>query len=126
MEKAGIKRTYENDEAYAHLMIEDIEIAFLNQFIGNRKRLGEDAYEALKMDIAKNGLTDPLYLIVGKEDKKVKLGEGNHRFHILKELGCAVAPVVIEVRRTLYHAGGFEPRYYEYVNPLCSIFKLST
>ena len=50
-------------------------------------------YQNLKEKIAKYGVLDPLIVIVSKSDGKAKIGEGNHRHAIAKELNIQQLPV---------------------------------
>jgi bisphosphoglycerate-independent phosphoglycerate mutase (AlkP superfamily) len=58
-------------------------------------------WDELKEDIKKNGILDPLIIILYEfEPKKAHLGEGNHRLAIAKELGIKELPV-----RILFYKG---------------------
>lgn len=58
-------------------------------------RDGDAAYQALKKDIEKNGIKEPVYITLTKDDDQalMYLGEGNHRLRAAKELGIENIPV---------------------------------
>lgn len=60
--------------------------------------LGKTDIEALKQAIqAEGGLREPVVIIVGKNDRRVSVGEGNHRVQAAKELGYRYMPARVMV-----------------------------
>jgi hypothetical protein len=57
-----------------------------------RNNISSQKYKSLKKEIIKNGIKEPLYLIVGR-DGFAKIGEGNHRHNIALELQTPKIPV---------------------------------
>lgn len=62
---------------------------------GWKDRGGEGSYDALKEDIAKNGIREPLGLAYDPDTHRAMFGEGNHRLAAAKELGHAAVPVYV-------------------------------
>ena len=58
-----------------------------------RNKTDSQKYKALKNEILKDGIREPLYVIVGK-DGSAKIGEGNHRHNIALELRIPKVPVM--------------------------------
>lgn len=54
-----------------------------------------ERWDELKRSMAKNGWSkdDPAIFMIGREDGRAKLGEGNHRLAIARELGIKQIPV---------------------------------
>lgn len=48
--------------------------------------------------LLKEGMTDPLIIRVGLENKKMRLESGNHRIQVLRQHGVKTVPVTIQVR----------------------------
>ena len=61
---------------------------------------GDHYYEELKKEIEKNGIITPLSMYYGVEDKRLSVGEGNHRIGIALDLGIESLPVYVKVART--------------------------
>lgn len=53
-------------------------------------------WDELVEDIKKNGIKTPLTIILYKHEHKAKLGEGNHRLGVAKQLGIEFLPVRFE------------------------------
>ena len=60
---------------------------------GLRNSQESEEYEELRGEIKEEGVREPLIVIVSKSDGKAKIGEGNHRHAIAKELGIEYLPV---------------------------------
>ena len=60
---------------------------------GLRNSQESEEYEELRDEIKEEGVREPLIVIVSKSDGKAKIGEGNHRHAIAKELGIEYLPV---------------------------------
>jgi hypothetical protein len=58
-----------------------------------RNPQNSEAYEELRDKIEKDGVIEPIIVMVSKSDGKAKIGEGNHRHAIAKELGIEYLPV---------------------------------
>lgn len=114
------KNTWKNSQAYEDGLVGEVPIDWLWQF-RNKKR-GEmppnwddlkvrekyegreleaknerENIERIKKDILENGLISPLHLVVGKDDERVSLEEGNHRLVALKELGYEKVPIIVYI-----------------------------
>lgn len=48
--------------------------------------------------LQKEGMTDPLIMRVGLNNKKFRLEAGNHRIQVLKQHGITTVPVTVQVR----------------------------
>ncbi len=57
-----------------------------------RNAQSSEEYQNLKAEIAKDGIIEPLVIQVSR-DGNAKIGEGNHRHAIAKELGIQQLPV---------------------------------
>lgn len=55
---------------------------------------GTQEYQALRDSIEKEGIREPLHLMLGKKGG-AKIGEGNHRHEIAMELGLPRVPVML-------------------------------
>ena len=71
--------------------VELIPVRFLMFFRGNA--LGKTDLDTLTEDMRANGVREPLILTVGQRDRKVKLGEGNHRVEAAIRLDATHLPV---------------------------------
>ena len=60
---------------------------------GLRNPQESEEYQNLKAEILKDGVIEPIIVMVSKSDGRAKIGEGNHRHAIAKELGIHHLPV---------------------------------
>lgn len=112
-----ISEVWKNQQTYAR-KAKYVPIEWLLQFKGNNLRKSEEEMMELQEDLIDNGLQDPLWMSVGKEDHKIKLGEGNHRLEIFRRLGLKEVPIIVGLQNKSYESGGFEPYYYPHLNNL--------
>ena len=62
-----------------------------------RKRDIEPEYwNKLVKSIKKEGIKEPIYLILYKNERRGRIGEGNHRLGVAKEIGLKEVPVIFE------------------------------
>ena len=62
-----------------------------------RKRDIDPKYwDKLAKSIKKEGIKEPIYLILYKNERRGIIGEGNHRLGVAKEIGLKEFPVIIE------------------------------
>jgi len=104
------------EEPFYDDRVEELDIKFVEQFIGNDLRKSSEEMDELEIDIKKNGFTHPVTLIVGRFDKKVRLGEGNHRLEIAKRLGMNSIPVMIGFYKKGNGLNGYDTITYPYLS----------
>lgn len=75
--------------------VDEVSVLWLKQFKGNKQRLSGEEMEKLKKSILKEGLMEPITLIVGLKTQLVYIGEGNHRLEIFYELGIKKIPTTV-------------------------------
>lgn len=63
----------------------------------DKKEIGRKNIDKLKESIKKEGLKEPVELVINSQGAVV-LGEGNHRFQALKELGYKEIPTIVKGR----------------------------
>ena len=88
-------KAYDYDRAPGyHGMYSTKELDQYREWSDDRLRNSQDSeeYQNLKAEIAKDGVIEPLVVQVSK-DGEAKIGEGNHRHAIAKELGIQQLPV---------------------------------
>lgn len=66
-----------------------VPIDWLRRLPGNTLR---KPVKEIMDSITKEGLREPLVILVGKNSRTAKLGEGNHRLVALREMGYTHAP----------------------------------
>ena len=94
-----------------------LPVSFLNKFPGNNLRLGHggqvnigynadikdwefsDNLEDLGNSMKTRGVQEPLIIIVGQQNQKAYIGEGNHRLAAANQAGIKELPVRIMVRK---------------------------
>lgn len=79
-----------------HIManVRDLEKIKEHDWSRKRSRIGPERYEELYQDIKKNGIKLPVQVMLYQHEGRAKLGEGNHRLAIAKELGIKKIPTV--------------------------------
>lgn len=75
----------------------DVPVEWLSRMPGNARRLKDDEYAELKRQLQTEGIRNPLTILVGKRSRTAKLGEGNHRLMIARELGYTHVPARVLV-----------------------------
>jgi hypothetical protein len=77
---------------------------------------GPEKWDLMIQSMQKYGWdkNEPLQLVVGK-DGRAKIGEGNHRLAIARQLGMKTVPVFVYFNDTVYHTDpmAYEPRMVE-------------
>jgi len=59
-----------------------------------KSRRGDAKWEELVQSIKKEGIKTPVQVFLYEDEKRIRLGEGNHRLGVAKELGIKKIPVV--------------------------------
>ena len=109
--------TWKNERAYVN-KVKYVPIEWLLQFKGNQLRRTEEQMFELYQDIKTNGLKDPLWMAVGKENRKIILGEGNHRLELFRRFGLDEVPLIIGLQNNAYQGLGLPPYDYPYLKDL--------
>ncbi|MFF2532211.1 ParB N-terminal domain-containing protein [Brevibacillus sp. NPDC058079] len=94
-------------------MVKELPISWVEQFIGKPILKTVQAKETLKEDIERNGLKNPIVLLVGQKDRRLRIKTGHTRLAIYKEIGYDSIPVICEVVseiRDMYW--GYTPNIY--------------
>jgi hypothetical protein len=83
-----------NREPGYHGMYPTEELEKYREWTDNRLRNPQDSeeYQNLKAEILEDGVIEPIIIQVSR-DGEAKIGEGNHRHAIAKELGIEQLPV---------------------------------
>lgn len=91
------------DNVYAQKGIaEEVEISFLEPFQGNPLRYSDERMAELVEDIRQNGLREPIMILIGQEDRRVQIGEGNHRLFAAKLAGLTKIPARVMRQRNIH------------------------
>jgi len=99
--------------------VEELPIEFVQQFIGNSLRKSEKQIMELQQDIFCNGFLHPVTLVVSRFDKRVYLGEGNHRLEIAKRLGLRTIPTMVGLYKYAEKpTSGYGSVIYPWLNPI--------
>lgn len=79
-----------------HIMasVKDLERIKEHNWSRKHSRIGPEEYEKLYQDIKENGIKLPVQVFFYQYEGRAKLGEGNHRLAIAKELGIKKIPTV--------------------------------
>lgn len=79
-----------------HILANVKELEKIKEHDWSRKhsRIGPERYEELYQDIKQNGIKLPVQVMLYQYEGRAKLGEGNHRLAIAKELGIKKIPTV--------------------------------
>lgn len=72
-----------------------VPVRWLSKFQGNSLRHDSKEMKELAEDILKNGLKEPVHIEIGQEDRKVGIGEGNHRTFAFIEAGLDYIPATV-------------------------------
>ena len=95
--------------------IEFVDVELLDKIKEFDRRVqrvkSDEQIDELKQAIINNGITDPVMIDFSPEDGTIKLGEGNHRLMIAKELGLDKIPAIC------IRCGGTVPNYKMKLNP---------
>ncbi|MBO8173452.1 MAG: ParB N-terminal domain-containing protein [Bacillaceae bacterium] len=79
----------------------EVPTRWLMKFRGNHLRRSPGRMARLTEDIRKNGIRKPLMLLVGKQDRRVQLAEGNHRLVAAFLSRMDTVPVYVMVQRNI-------------------------
>jgi hypothetical protein len=99
--------------------VEELPIEFVKQFQGNALWKSAEQMKEFEADIRANGFEHPVTLIVGRYNKEVFLGEGNHRLAIAEQMGLDTIPTMIGLYQNAYNLinEDYPPKYYPFINP---------
>lgn len=73
--------------------VAEISVEWLRQFTGNKLRKNKEQMAEFIDNIILNGIKEPLMLVIGQKDRRVVLGEGNHRLYAAQAIGYKKVPV---------------------------------
>jgi hypothetical protein len=79
---------------------EEVPVHWLTKFQGNSLRRDDKEMDKFAEELKKDGLKDPVMVIIGQEDRKVSIGEGNHRTFAFLRAGLDKVPVRVVRNRT--------------------------
>jgi ParB-like chromosome segregation protein Spo0J len=85
-----------------------VDVSWLKQYRVHfvlRNKKGTPKYNKLKRSIAIHGITEPLVLVVGKQDGLCRLLNGHHRLAIAEELGYKQIPLDVVEREFIRDRG---------------------
>jgi hypothetical protein len=85
-----------------------VPVKWLKKFQGNRLRRDDAKMKEFAEQLAVEGLREPISLTIGQQDRRVSVGEGNHRMFAMEMNGEEYVPV--RVVRTQNNIGG---KYYD-------------
>lgn len=83
---------------------EEIPVHWLTKFQGNSLRRDDEEMDKFAEQLKKEGLQDPVMVIIGQEDRRISIGEGNHRTFAFLRAGLDKVPVRVVRNRT--NSGG--------------------
>jgi hypothetical protein len=90
-EKA-IPDTYKKSPYYSAGKISLVPVHWLKKFQGNPLRRDDDEMQDFAEQLQKEGLKDPVMIIIGQQDRRVSVGEGNHRMNAFIKAGLDYVP----------------------------------
>lgn len=109
-----VKEAWKEEREYRY-KTKYLPIEWVKQFKGNALRKNEKQMQELMEDILKNGLHHPLWMEVGRMNREIKLGEGNHRLEIFDRWGWTKVPLIVGLQNNAYGGAGYEPYYYPHL-----------
>lgn len=71
--------TYKKSAYYKAGKVSLVPVHWLQKFQGNSLRRDHNEMKQFAEQLLEEGLQDPVMIIIGQEDRKVSIGEGNHR-----------------------------------------------
>jgi ParB-like nuclease domain len=98
-EKA-MPETYKKSPYYKAGKVSLVPVHWLQKFQGNSLRRDSKEMREFADELMQDGLEDPVMIIIGQEDRRVSIGEGNHRTfaHIQAGLDYVPARVARQVK----------------------------
>jgi ParB-like nuclease domain len=97
------------DDAYAKAgKVSLVPVKWLKKFQGNNLRRDDAQMKEFAEKLKTEGLREPISLTIGQQDRRVSVGEGNHRMFAMEMNGEEFVPV--RVVRTQKNLGG---KYYD-------------
>ncbi len=79
-----------------HILADVRELEKIKEYNWSRKksRRGEERWDELVDDIKRNGFKEPVQIYLYRNEKRLNLGEGNHRLGVARELGIKKIPAI--------------------------------
>jgi hypothetical protein len=84
--------------------VAEVPAHWLSKFQGNSLRRDSSEMKEFAEKLKEEGLKDPVMIIIGQEDRRVSIGEGNHRTFAFIEAGLDKVPARVVRQRT--NSGG--------------------
>lgn len=95
----NMPKPYEDSAYFKAGKVDLVPVRWLMKFQGNNLRKDDDGMKEFADKLVKEGLREPVMLMIGQADKTVGLGEGNHRMNAFIKAGLDYIPVRV-ARRT--------------------------
>lgn len=89
----NMPKPYEKDPYFKAGKVSLVPVHWLKKFQGNSLRRDSKAMQEFAEELKRDGLTDPVMMIIGQEDRNVSVGEGNHRMNAFELAGLDYVPV---------------------------------
>ena len=93
-------QTHEKSPYFEAGKVSLVPVHWLKKFQGNPLRRDEKEMKEFKEQLMKEGLKDPVYIMVGRDDRRVSVGEGNHRMNAFIDMGMDYVPARVATYRT--------------------------
>lgn len=93
--RANFQNLDKYDAPHTELVPTSEALKYMEHDRAKKPMMTADQYAALRDDISKNGIKEPLTLNYGAKDRIATVGEGNHRLAIAKELGIEEVPMQV-------------------------------
>jgi ParB-like nuclease domain len=80
--------------------VDEVPVHWLKKFQGNPLRRDKAGMTEFAWKLKSEGLEEPILIIIGQEDRRVSIGEGNHRTFAFEEAGFDKIPARVMRQRT--------------------------
>ena len=99
MEK-NMPKPYEKNPYFKEGKVSLVPVHWLKKFQGNPLRRYDDQMQEFSQELVRDGLKEPVMISIGQEDRKVSVGEGNHRMNAFILAGLDYVPARVVRSKT--------------------------